>query len=247
MAKDVLLSKIVDPAIIFDLLMGHKDTHSDVFIWKLIGGEEYLSQVHIESVSKARKDFSIVPVNDGEVETENLLMNQSYIDFYIPESALLFRCQLKSNSAPIRYAFQMPSEVSQIDRRLSQRVNTFEDSELQISFQSQSERGQIQKFAKACFDISGGGLSFYVSRMEKKFFKEGEFLKELSISTPKGESKVKAEMILVKEIEPNEFNGLPYRVWRVCCRFKEIDDPSKLLLNKYIFEKIKGELHVINA
>lgn len=247
MAKDVLLSKIQDPAIIYELLMGCKETHSDVFIWKMIGGTEYLSQVRVESVSKSRKDFSIIPMDDREIEVQNLLMNQSYIDFYIPDSLLLFRCQLKTNFAPIRYTFNLPQEVSQVDRRATKRVSTYEDNDLQISFLSQNERGQNQQFSKPCFDLSGGGLSFYISRMEKKFFREGEMLKEVSISTPSGSSKVKAEMILVKEIEPNEFNGLPYRVWRVCCRFKEIDNPSKLLLDRFILEKIKGELHVINA
>ncbi|HLW57520.1 MAG TPA: hypothetical protein VKY27_09050 [Bacteriovoracaceae bacterium] len=247
MAKDVLLSKIEDPAIIYELLMGHKETHSDVFIWKMIGGTEFLCHVRIESVSKSRKDFSIIPVDDHEMEAQNLLMNQSYIDFYIPDSHLLFRCQLKTNFAPVRYSFHLPQEISQVDRRSTQRISTYEDSDLQISFSSQNERGQNQQFSKPCFDLSGGGLSFYISRMEKKFFREGEVLKEVSISTPGGCSKVKAEMILVKEIEPNEFNGLPYRVWRVCCRFKEIDESSKHLLDKFILEKIKGELHVINA
>lgn len=246
-AKDVVLSKIQDPAIIYDLLMGSKDNKSDVFIWRLIGGEEHLGQVKIESVSKARRDFSIMPCDDHDEEVQNLLLNQSYIDFYIPNYSLLFRCHLKTNGGPIRYSLHLPLEVAQVDRRANQRITTFKDDQLEISFQSQSERGLNQQFSKVCFDLSGGGLSFYVSKMEKKFFREGEVIKELSIKTPQWKSQVKAEMILVKELEPNEFNDLPYKVWRVCCRFKELDQESKRLLDKYIFERIKGELHVINA
>lgn len=247
MAKDVSLSHIHDAAIIYDLLMGSKDNKCDVFIWRLVGGEEHLGQVKIESVSKSRRDFSIIPCDDHEDDVQNLLLNQSYVDFYIPNYSLLFRCQLKTNSGPIRYSLQLPQDVAQIDRRSNKRIITHQDSELEISFQSQSERGLNQQFSKMCFDLSGGGLSFYVSKMERKFFREGEVIKELSIKTPQWKSHVKAEMILVKELEPNEYNDLPYKVWRVCCRFKEIDQESKRLLDKYIFERIKGELHAINA
>lgn len=246
MAKDVTLTKVEDPAIIFEILMGCKDTKSDIYIWKMVGGEEHLGQVQIESVSRSRKDFSIVPHDNHEEEVQNLLMNQSYIDFYVPNSLLLFRCQLKTSSPPIRFSFHLPRELSQIDRRSSKRITPTEE-ELKILFQSQSERGLSQHFAKSCFDISSGGLSFYVSKMERKFFREGDILKELNIVTPEWNSQVKAEMVLVKELEPNEFNNLPYRVWRVCCRFKGLDEKSRELIDRYIFERIKGELHAINA
>jgi len=246
-AKDTLLSNIKDPAVIYDLLMGCKETQSDVFIWKLVAGEEYLGRVTIESVSKARRDFSIIPTGDDETEVQNLLMNQSYIDFYIPNCSLLFRCQLKTNSGPIRYTLQLPVEIAQIDRRSSQRLNTLDDEELKISFKSRTDRGLDQQFSKACFDISGGGLSFYISRMERKFFREGEVLQELNISTPGWKSSVNVELIMVREIEPNEFNGLPYKVWRVSGRFKSLDEKIRHQLDRYIFERIKGQLHVINA
>src|SRR5690606_37320657 len=135
---------------------------------------------------------------------------------------------------------------AQIDRRNGSRVNAQEEN-LKILFQSKTERGQGQHFTKPCFDISAGGLSFYVSKMEKKFFREGEVLEMLDIVTPDWSSQVRAELILVKELEPNEFNNLPYRVWRVCCRFKGLDEKNRQLLDRYIFERIKNELHAINA
>lgn len=243
----MMLKKIADAAAIFDLLVSAKDLQSDVFVWRLVAGEEHLAQVKIESVNKTRRDLSIVPNHSHEVSLQTLLMNQSTIDLYIPHSSLLFRCRVKSSEGSLRYSLHFPVEVAQVDRRNSSRINTYEKEDLEISFSSQTERGRTQQFMKSCFDISGGGLSFYVSKMEKSFFREGELLSELKIKTPKWDSKVNAEMVMIKEIDPNEFNNLPYKVWRVCCRFKEIDELSKHQLDKYILEKIKDELHVINS
>jgi hypothetical protein len=50
---------------------------------------------------------------------------------------------------------------------------------------------------------------------------------------------------LIKEIEPDEFNGLTYKVWRVCCRFSQIDLNAKKFLEVFILEKIKEKLNAI--
>lgn len=242
----MIMTKIEDPAIIYELLMGCKENKCDIFVWKMVGGEEHLGAVQLESVSRSRRDFSIIPHDNHEEDVQNLMMHQSYIDFYIPNAQLLFRCQIKTNGGPIRYTLQLPSEVSQIDRRSARRVNT-EDERFKVSFQSQNPYGQTQQFVKNCFDVSAGGMSFYVSKIERKFFQEGGVLKDILIDSSEWKTQVTAQMVLVKELEPNEFNNLPYRVWRVCCRFKGVDEKTRQLLDQYIFERIKGELHAING
>jgi hypothetical protein len=247
LATEVKLTKIKEASVILNLLNSSKDTQDDVFVWKLIAGEEYLGQVRIESVSKSRKDFCIIPMSNHERSVQNLLINQSHIDFFIPNSSLLLRCQLKKSEAPERYYLHFPKIVAQVDRRSGLRTSALETNDVVISFSSKAERGQVQQFSKSCFDISSGGFSFYVSKLEKKFFNPGEMLDDLRIKTHHWDIKVEAQLILTKEIEPDEYNGLGYKAWRINCRFKNLDQVSRRHLDRFILERIKDDLHVINA
>jgi hypothetical protein len=58
---------------------------------------------------------------------------------------------------------------------------------------------------------------------------------------------IDANIVLIREIEPDTSNGLNYKVWRICCKFEKIDEIQKKFLEKYIFERIKDELSVING
>ena len=104
-----------------------------------------------------------------------------------------------------------------------------------------------QQFGKSCFDISTGGFSFLVSRMESKFFQINDPIRMLEIKISDWSTIVNVEIALIKEVEPDEYNGLTYKVWRICCRFSLIDQISKKYLEKYIFERIKDELHAISV
>lgn len=247
LSNEVKFTQITSISAIYELLQSAKDFTSDVFIWRLLAGEEHLGHVRVESLNKTRKDFTIVSHSLHEKIVQNLLLNQSTIDFYIPNSSLLFRCHIKSSEGGQRYTFHFPVEISQVDRRSTSRINTHQEEDLGIQFLAKSERGVSQQFLKKCFDMSAGGLSFYTSRMEQKFFQDGSLISEMKIKTEKWATKVDAEVVMIKEMEPNEFNGIPYKVWRVCCRFKGLDDLHKQQLNRYILQKIKDELHAINA
>ena len=248
MDKDNILKKINDEATILSLLSSAKEFSSEIFIWKLIGSSKHLGQVRIESIRKARNDFCIIPESGQEQIVQKLMGSDNNIDLYIPDSSLLLRCCLKQTDAPLRYYLQLPSIVAQVDRRKSFRLNVHDESEVQLSFNKSVlvPRSMSQHFHKDCFDISSGGFSFFVSKIEMKFFQASDKIPKIEIKANKWSSKVEAEVTTIREIEPDEYNGLPYKVWRVNCRFTQIDQISKKYLEKFIFERIKGELHVIN-
>jgi hypothetical protein len=249
LTNDNKLKKIHEEAVIHGLLSGTKETNIEVFVWRLIGGSKHLASVRIEAIRKPRKDFCIVPALGHERQVQELMSSLDYIDLYVPESALLLRCKIRQIDAPFRYYLQIPDFIAQVDRRQSFRLNVHQTEEVKISFgKSVSDpRPMSQHFHKACFDISAGGFSFLVSRMESKFFQINDPIRTIEIKANGWTSKVNAEVALIKEVEPDEFNGLTYKVWRICCRFSQIDQISKKHLEKYIFERIKDELHVING
>ena len=248
MSNDVKLKKVKDESVIVSLISTAKESELEVFIWRLVGGSKHLANVRIESLRKPRRDFCIVPSPGHEEHVQDLMASQNYIDLYVPESALLLRCNIRQTDAPIRYYLQIPEFVAQVERRKSFRLNTYQTEEVKVSFVKSVSipRPMSQQFQKSCYDISVGGFSFFVSRMESKFFQIHDPIRNIEIKVGGFTSKVMAEVALIKEVEPDEHNGLTYKVWRVCCRFTQIDQISKKHLEKFIFERIKDELHAIN-
>ncbi len=248
MANDNKLKKIKDEYTILSLLFGAKDASAEVFVWKLIGNAKHLGQVRIESVRKMRKDFCIVPAEGQDRLIQDLMGSHSHVDLYIPDSAMLLRCTVKQTDAPFRYYLEFPEFVAQVDRRKELRLNVEGTTEVKLSFGKSVTipRPMSQHFLKDCYDVSSGGFSFYISRLESKFFQINDQIPIVELKAGKWSTKVTAEVATIREVEPDEYNGLSYKVWRVSCRFSQIDQISKKYLEKYIFERIKDELHAIN-
>jgi hypothetical protein len=245
---DNKLKKVEDEAKIINMLSGAKEARSEVFIWRIAAGSKHLGNVRIEAIRKARRDFCIVACDGHEKQVHELIGGLDYIDLYIPESALLLRCRVKQADLSNRYYLHFAEFVAQVERRNNLRVNVQQSGDVKIAF-SKSTAGprQItQQFMKNCFDISTGGFSFYVSRVESKFFAIHDPIRAVEIKSGDWSAKVNAEVSLVKEIEPDEYNGLTYKVWRICCRFSQIDQISKKYLERFILDRIKDEIHVIN-
>ncbi len=243
------LRKVSDESVILSLLSSAKETALEVFVWRLVGESKHLANVKIESVRKARNDFCIVPVNGHEKMVQDIMSSQNFVDIYVPDSAMLLRCNIRQTEAPTRYYVQIPSFIAQVERRKSLRLNVHETNEVSLKFDKSISvpKELSQHFKKTCFDVSTGGISFLVSRMESKFFKINDPIRNIELDFGNYKTRVSAQIALVKEIEPDEFNGLTYKVWRVCCRFSQIDQITQRHLEKFIFERIKEELHAINA
>jgi hypothetical protein len=242
------LKKVKDEATILKLISGAKEKSSEVFIWKLIGSHKHIVQVRIESVRKLRKDFCVIPIDGEDRKVQDLISAQSSIDIYIPDSSLLLRCRVKQTDAPVRYYLELPEFVAQVERRQSLRMNVHDSSEVKITFAKSVifPRTMTQTFHKSCYDISSGGFSFLVSRMESKFFQVGDPISRVDIKAGDWSGKLKAEITTIREIDPDVHNGLTYKVWRICCRFVEIDQVSRKYLDRFILERIKDDLHAIN-
>jgi hypothetical protein len=241
------LKKVNDFAVILNLLSGIKEKNTEVYIWKLIGDKKHLSQVRLESIRKMRKDFAIVPTEGQERSLQDIIGTSKSVDIFVPDSCLLFRSVIRTSDPPSRYYLEIPEFVAQLERRKNLRLVLENPSDFKISFTTKIDgpRPMSQCFHKDCYDVSTGGFSFYISRLESKFFQD-QGVVDLVVKIEKISLKARAQITKVWEIEPDEFNGLSYKVWRVGCRFIEIDQLAKKYIEKFIFERIKEELHVIN-
>jgi hypothetical protein len=249
LANDNKLRKVKEEYTILSLLFGAKESNAEVFIWKIVGNSKHLGQVRIESIRKMRKDFCIVPADGQDRPVQELMGSHNYVDLYIPESATLVRCQIKQTDAPYRYYLHFPEFAAQVERRNEFRLNVHHSSDFKVSFTKNvtHPRPMSQGFMKDCYDVSAGGFSFYSSKMEIKFFKESDSIPMVELKAGSHTIRVGAEIVSIREIDPDEYNGLSYKVWRVSCSFSQIDQISRKYLEKLIFERIKDELHAINS
>ncbi len=247
-ANDNKLMKVSDPATILCLLTGAKELGLEVFAWRLIGSQKLLGSVRIEAVRKQRNDFSIVPLAGSEQVVKDLLGGQNFVDLYIPASSLLFRCNVKTTDAPVRYYLQFPEFVAQVERRKSFRLNVYGTGEVKASFAKAvaTPKPGTQHFSKDLFDISTGGFSFFVARLETKLFQLGDEIPQVTLKAGSWTGKLAAKVTMIREVDPDEHNGLQYKVWRVSCKFSAIDEVSRKYLQVFIFERMKHDLHAMN-
>jgi c-di-GMP-binding flagellar brake protein YcgR len=196
-----------------------------------------------------RNDFCIIPAEGQDRVVQDLMSGQNFVDLYIPDSALLLRCSVKQTDAPFRYYLTIPEFVAQVERRKSLRLKTHDSSEVKVSFGKSVSlpRSMSQYFMKDCFDVSPGGFSFFVSKMEAKFFQLNDPINMVELKAGNWSTHADAQIVQIREVEPDERNGMTYKVWRVSCRFSKIDQISRKYLEKFIFERIKDELRAINT
>lgn len=243
------LKKIEDTNQILLNIMSAKDECSEIYVWRFVGATKHIGLSRIEAVRKQRNDFCIVPADGQDRVLQEMLGGQTHIDLYIPSKCILMRCRLKQTDAPFRYYLEFPEFFAQAERRKDLRLNVYDQQEIKVSFGKTITvpRTMSQFFLKACFDVSSGGLSFLVSRSEAKMFLSNDPIASMEIKTTGWSTKVAAQVIAIRETEPDVANGFPYKVWRVSCQITQIDPVAKKQLEKFIFERIKEELHAING
>ncbi len=243
------LTKIHDANQIGVSISNAKDNSSDVYVWRFVGGSKLVVMVRIEAFRKQRNDFCIVPADGQDRIVQDLITSQTYVDLYVPLQGILMRCRLKNTDAPFRYYLEIPEFIAQVERRRDLRLNVYDQDELKVSFGKTITvpRVMSQFFLKSCFDISAGGLSFFVSKTESKLFHADDVISTMEIKTSEWSAKITSRVLSVRETEPDEANGFPYKVWRVSCQIMQIDPIAKKQLEKYIFERIKDELYAING
>lgn len=208
-----------------------------------------MAKVKIESLRKFKNDFCIVPADGQDRMVMEMMGSQNHIDLYVPESALLLRCNIKHTDAPFRYYLTIPEFVAQADRRKSLRLSTHDLGDLKLCFakpMNGSQRPVVQHFMKTCYDVSTGGFSFLVSKGEFRFFEANDEIPQVELKSKGLNTKLNVEVVTIKEMDPNEQNGLTYKAWKISCRFTQIDQVTKKYLEKFIFERIKEDLCAIN-
>jgi hypothetical protein len=243
------LNKVYDLHQILMNLNSAKEEGTEIYMWRFVAGSKHLASVRIEAVRKQRNDFCIAPAEGQDRLVQDVVGGQTQIDLYIPSMCILMRCRLKQTDAPFRYYLELPEFIAQVERRKSLRLNVYEHQEIKVSFGKAITvpRAMSQFFLKSCFDVSAGGISFFVSKSEAKLFSPEDLIPSMELKANGLNAKIASQVLSIREVDPDEANGFPYKVWRVSCKITQIDAVAKKQLETFIFERIKDELHAING
>lgn len=229
---------------IFSIINNAKINDKSVMGWKIIGGKKVTVAVYFHIIRKFRSEIVVKAMKKSESsKLSELTTGEGTLNFYLPEDMVLFQAHVKEigTTGEVRIAF--PEMIAQVDRRKHLRLFIDENISVELNFfkENNSQRKITQKFNKSCFDISGGGLSFIVSRTESSFFKKGDDIKKMVINCDNLALEANAKVTNLFEVEPNEHNNLIYKGWKICVKFKDLDPKVLNKINDFVFRHVDLE------
>lgn len=233
-----LLEKNYDEYAILSIINNTKDSEKPVLAWKFISGKKVTVEVSFYIIRKARKEIVVKAASrQGIKQLGELAASANNLNFYLPNDMVLFQTELKQIEQNGDLRVTIPTMIAQVDRRKSFRLFVENGIRVGTSFKKQGhgQRTVEQFFKKDCFDISATGLSFIVSKPERKFFEKKDKISDLEIDVDGEQVKVDAEVINMQEVEPNPNNNLHYKGWKIALRYNNIAEEQKKIIEDFVF------------
>lgn len=220
-----------------------KEHGYECFIWRFIGDKKYLAKINLNIFRKSKKEFTILP-DQKDLETYSLVIGAlDEVNLYIPSAALLFRCQISDQNQKGEVTLKFPEFIAQIERRKFPRLETYKE-DIARSYFSKCLMGSkihTQYFQKTCYDLSAGGFSILVSKVETSFFQKEDTIEGIEITFDGRKISSHAQIMHIQPIEPGEGSDIIYKVWKISFKFTSLSVKDFEFLSRHIFEKLTKE------
>lgn len=233
-SDDNKFKKIHDAKQIGHQLLAAKERHEAVFIWRIVGDKKILAPVRFEFIKRSQLELVIHPKDGTEEIFHQVLGSCEQVNFFMPQSSLLFQCRFKQPEADGCVAFGYPSFIAQIERRKWLRLAAEAAHQLKIQFCKtvMTPKPVNQFVSKPLLDLGAGGVSFLVSKAEAKFFIAGELVKNMEILIGDIKYTVHGEILRVSGVGER-------KLWKVSVRFAAIAKKDQEALAKFVFEHLR--------
>lgn len=231
---------------IFSIINNTKLQDKEVIGWRLVGGKKVTIKLKIRVIRKFRNEMAVVAYNEQMTsELDAVLSGMDKLNFYLPEDMVLFQSEVKAIYKN-EIVVSLPKMIAQIDRRKFLRLIVPADLNVTINFakKNNASNGMAQKFKKSCFDLSAGGLSFIVSRMECKYFNVHDLMKiklefdELSLIAA-------GQIVSILEVSPEDNVDLHYKGWKICMKFINLKESEQKNINNFVFKNINTQINAL--
>jgi c-di-GMP-binding flagellar brake protein YcgR len=226
---------------IFSIINNTKVNEKTVLGWKIVAGKKVTVEVVFHIIRKFRNEIVVRAVGpQGRTNLGNLAAGAQKLNFYLPGDMVLFQTEVKQIEMSGDIRIKIPEMIAQIDRRKDLRLFIENGIKVDVEFFKQGHGQKIinQQFKKQCFDVSGGGLSFIISKTEKKFFKDRDIVKAIKLGLDGEEILVNTQIVNILEVEPNAQNELHYKGWKICLSYVDIKKPTKKKIEDFVFRYI---------
>lgn len=237
------LSKINSKDSIMSIINNTKEADKKVTGWRIIEGKKQTVELYIRVIRAFRNEF-VLRVKDSNDERlfKTLHISLENFNVFFPKDLVLFQAKIKSRDLETGdLTLELPSMIAQVDRRKSMRYEFKETESVKINilkkFNLMNQKQQL--FKKDLCDLSSGGAAFYISKADRKFFKESDLLENIELQIDNKEiSDLSLKVISCNEIKPSSTNDLSYSVYKVSAKFESISINSKEAIEEYVFQKI---------
>jgi c-di-GMP-binding flagellar brake protein YcgR len=232
------LRKENDPKNILNALNRAKNEGKPVIVWRLIGSSKKTSEAAITMVCKYSNELTFKVNNLNVEDVKSIISGSNVVNFYVPDESFLFQAEVKSFSEDNVLSVCFPTMVAQVERRKYFRLEKMDGIIMRTNFYIASDMGatnKVQLFEKDCFDLSAGGLSFIITKLEKKFFNIDDIVAGIHLMFGSNEVVLNGKIVNFIPIEPNQKNNLLYKGYKVCIEFIDISDLEKQKVNLFVF------------
>lgn len=239
-----LLTKNYDESAISSILGNTKIAAKPILAWKFISGEKVTVEVSFYIIRKARNEIVVRAASRQSIEhLSELAASANNLNFYLPKDMVLFQTEVKQIESNGDIRVTIPTMIAQVDRRKGFRLFVENGIQVGLSFSAErfAQKTSKQHFKKGCFDISSTGLSFIVSKPERKFFDVGDTLNCLEIQVDDQTLKLDSEIVSMQEVAPTPGNKLHYKGWKIALRYLNISDEQAKVIDDFVFRYLDFE------
>ncbi|MEE2670656.1 MAG: PilZ domain-containing protein [Bdellovibrionota bacterium] len=233
-----LLQKNYDEWSIQSIIDNTKLNERSVLAWKFVSGKKVTVEVTFYIIRKARKEIVVRAASrQGTKLLGELAASANNLNFYLPEDMVLFQTEVKQIEQNGDVRITIPAMIAQVDRRKSFRLFVENGISVKSTFKKlgHGHKQVEQLFKKDCFDISASGLSFIVSKPERKFFELGDKVSGITLEFDGKAIEFSAVVVNLQEIEPSPHNNLHYKGWKIAFQFNDIDSEHAKELDSFVF------------
>ena len=226
---------------ILSIINNVKNNNRPAMGWKILAGKKVTVEVVFRVIRKFKNEMVVKAVSShGKKTLMDMAAGAQKLNFYLPDDLVLFQTEVKHIDVNGDITVGIPEMMAQVDRRKNLRLFVENSMNVNVEFMKQNHGHKVftQKFEKKCFDVSSGGFSFLISKAESRFFMSNDsiFAIELTIGDQKIELNGTVTSIL--ELEPNEYNKLNYKAWKVCVKYSDIEIDSKKKIDEFVFRYV---------
>ncbi len=230
-----------NPKVIYELITTAKEKLGPVLVWIMHGDEKVTVEMWITIIRKAKQEIVLRAQPQSLNMVHTVVGSRDTVNIFFPGDLVFFQSKVKHLTVEGELTISIPSMIAHVDRRRHLRIFATPSIKAEATFYKSffSQRVNTQLFKKNSFDIGTGGLSFIVSKMELKYFNEGDRIVGIILNLGDRKIEVDATIVNILPVEPDDYNKLLYKGVKICLKFDKVNPIYKETLDMFIFKYFK--------